>query len=125
MRNLKTQKESKQFKIVLHLIIFVIICALYLWMAYTIDSNKLEYQQDREKIIYEYNLRISEKDSINNSLKIQQVELNGRIDSLEGLKLNVNDEYDNKIKSIYDASINEHVRWLESIIKKLNGIPNK
>jgi len=94
-------------------------------MAYTIDSNKLEYQQDREKIIYEYNLRISEKDSINNSLKIQQVELNGRIDSLEGLKLNVNDEYDNKIKSIYDASINEHVRWLESIIKKLNGIPNK
>lgn len=125
MRSLKTPEKGKQFKIALHLIAFIIICAIYLWMAYIIDANKLEYNRDREKVIYEYNLRISEKDSINKELKSQQVELEERIDSLEGLKLNVNEEYDHKIRTIYDASAYEHARWLESIIRRLDSLQRK
>lgn len=122
MKNLKEIVKKSYFKPIIHII--GIIFALWA-IAIMYEYNKLKIEdgnKQRLEIIRKYENRINEKDSINEILMKKEKSMQLKIDSLENVKQKIIIKYDEKIKSIYNASANEHAVWLDSTVAKVNRL---
>ena len=91
----------------------------------TYQSNKLitqDCEKERLEIIKKYEIKIIKLDSINTTLIKKEKLMQSQIDSLENVKQKIIIKYDEKIKSIYNASANEHAIWLDSTVAKVNRL---
>lgn len=86
----------------------------------TIQKRNYEFNCSREILIDSYEKKMIEKEKENIKLKETNDMLSEKIDSLKKIKQQITLKYDTKIDSIFDASADEHARWLKSTIKGLS-----
>lgn len=120
MKILKSPEKKLYFKILLHIFVMCVIGMSIMMSVEIMDIKDASYRMQRDSIINTYEMKIKTRDSINNALIVKQKALQLEIDSLENIKDTINAEYDQKIKSIYDASAIDHALWMDSTITKLN-----
>lgn len=120
MKSLKSPEKKLIFKILIHLSIFIIIGFSIVAVVKAMNDREDYYKDSKDSIIAEYNIKIREKDSINNVLINKQINLEIKIDSLNKVKGNITNTYDAKIKNIYDASAIQHAMWMDSTLQKLS-----
>lgn len=125
MISLKNLGKKSYFKILSHVVVIGIIGTIFIVMGNMIDVNRNNYILEKDKIVSKYEKVIREKDSINNILKNQQVELLNKVDSLDNVKIKIVQVYDKKIQSIYSATAIEHAMWMESTIERLDSMKTK
>lgn len=121
MINLKSLGKKLYSKVTVHIILIGLAGFIIIMLGNMIDVNRRNYSSEKDKIISKYENVIKQKDSINNILKLQQIELLEKVDSLENVKTKIIQAYDKKIKSVYDASAVEHAEWLRATIEKLDS----
>lgn len=117
MKNLKTLIKESYFKIILGIIILIGIVISVSVVISNCKTHNKEHDRKRIEIIKTYEKRLSEKDSINTYLMNKEKILEKQIDSLYTVKTNIIIRYEDKIKTITNASTNEHAIWMDSICR--------
>lgn len=120
MKSLRSPEKKLYFKILLHVFIMCVIGMAITMSIEIMGIKEAGYRDQRDSIINSYETKIKTKDSVNNTLIIKQHSLQLQVDSLENVKGIINAEYDQEIKSIYDASAIDHALWMDTTIAKLN-----
>jgi len=97
---------------------------LIIWLLYLAANGVYNYRtekfiKEKKALIERYQSKI---DSLNRENKLLFVEINKldkEIDSLQKVKVQINEEYNEEVNIVYDATAADHAEWLDSIIIKL------
>ena len=111
MKNLKSPEKRLISSLVIALSSICFGTFLYLYFIKPtpeVPDNSIYYQQKIDSL----NNIINESQLVINTLEI-------KIDSLQGRKTTIINNYNEKVNVIRDASAAEHARWLESVIREL------
>ena len=111
-------EQKWAFKLILHLVIWVVIVTVAITST---QRRASEYYSARETLIREYEAKIKDKEQENKTLIALNENLVHQTDSLKKVKQTITIIYDEKINSIYDATAINHANWLDSVTKKLSS----
>lgn len=110
MKNLKSPEKRliSSSIIALASICFGVFLYLYFKPTPEIPDHSIQYQYTIDSL----NKVIEDTQSVINTLQV-------KIDSLQGRKITIINNYHEEVNVIRDASAAEHARWFESVIREL------
>lgn len=121
MNSLKSPEKKWYFNIAVGIFIFLLVCIGFSIQHDKYKALKADYTKEQLKIdscnkkIKAYELSNRKADSIIHDLEHKN-------DSLKDIKPIIMMYYDKKMKNINAASANEHARWMDSIVTKVNSM---
>jgi len=119
--NLNDQ-ERRLFSSVMIALAALALAALLYWGGFSVVKY-FENKATKEKyeIVHKYELIVDSLHKENAVLKKEITKLDFEVDSLESKKNIIIVNYGKKVNIINDASANDHAKWLDSIINKMNN----
>jgi len=130
MMNLKNRSKRFYLKVFCHAVVISILIGA---SAYSISENLKEleekdnlynkYKQEQDSLIKDLERTLDSLRQVSFDFEEERLLLNQRIDSLHNVKNVIEDEYEQEITIIPDASMDDHNDWFQSKLAELkNGV---
>jgi len=126
MKNLKEIGKKLYSKNIIHVLVMVLLLVLgYFAITFNMDyidneKNKFDnFKRQQEQLIFLYQAEIDSINIINEVLTERQDAINYKIDSISQQQNIINQNHENEINIIRDATLSEHSQWFSAKIDSI------